>query len=71
MNWDVAKIVVDLCLLPMLALVGYLVKRSVKQMDLKLDEINSKLDKNIAQTAAIDKRVEVHEWRLVQLEAKR
>lgn len=70
MNWDIAKIAVDVALLPMLAFVGALVRRSVKQMDTKLDEINGKLDKNIAQTTALDKTVGVHEWRLTQLENK-
>lgn len=68
MSMEAWRIVADVATLPVLGLVGYLVRRAVAGLDKKLDEIAATLKETSQKMAAHDSLLAVHEYRLNKLD---
>ena len=70
MNADDIKLMADVALLPTIALVGWLVKRAIKGLDDKIDDIAKSLKENTARTSRHAQDIAVLKFRVGVLDGK-
>lgn len=67
-NLETIRIVTDVALLPVIAAVGWLVRRAINGFDLKLDALAADLKTNTGRTVELEKDMAVLKYRIRKLD---